>query len=56
VPGEYIADVHILAWVDPAYRGSAKLEVGLYDPLTSERLLTPEGASRLLLPSEVSVR
>jgi len=56
VNDEYIVDPHLLDWVDPAYVGPAVLEVGLYDPVTSERLLNLHGDSRLLLPSSIIVR
>ncbi|MBN1402705.1 MAG: hypothetical protein JXA74_17825, partial [Anaerolineae bacterium] len=55
VPGEYIADSHTILWVDPGFEGSATLEVGLYDAAADRRLLTPEGESRLLLPSALTV-
>ncbi|MFH1086065.1 MAG: glycosyltransferase family 39 protein [Chloroflexota bacterium] len=56
VRGEYIGDRHVLAWVEDAYQGAAAIEVGLYDPLSMERLLAPDGASRLLLPSAITVQ
>ncbi|MBC7235602.1 MAG: hypothetical protein H5T69_07150, partial [Chloroflexi bacterium] len=54
--GEYILDEHLLEWLKPDYRGVALLEVGLYDPATGTRLLTPEGDSRLLLGNGTMVR
>ena len=59
--GEFVADQHILRWVEGdatarAYRGSATIEVGLYDPASGQRLVTPEGDSRLLLPSGIMIR
>lgn len=56
VEGEYIADPHALQWVDTIYTGPAMIEVGLYDPRTGLRLLTPRGDSRLLLPDAIIVR
>jgi hypothetical protein len=56
IAGEYIADPHTLHWVDPDYRGPAVLEVGLYDPANGQRAITPQGDSRLLLPSSIIVR
>ena len=54
--GEYVTDAHVLEWVDPEYRGPLTIEVGLYDPATGERLLTPEGDSRLFLPAAIMAR
>jgi 4-amino-4-deoxy-L-arabinose transferase-like glycosyltransferase len=56
VEGEYIADHHALQWVDAGYTGPAEIEIGLYDPATGQRLLLPNGDSRLLLPDTVLVR
>jgi mannosyltransferase len=55
VPGEYIVDPHMVVWVDPGFQGPAMLEVGLYEAITGRRLLTPEGESRLLLSSSLTV-
>ncbi len=55
VEGEYIVDRHTLEWVDTVYRGPALIEVGLYDPLTGQRVKTPRGDSRLLLLDAVTV-
>ena len=54
--GEFIADHHPMRWHDPDYRGEAIFEVGFYDPLTTQRVLTPGGDSRLLLPSTIMIR
>ncbi|MEA3408149.1 MAG: glycosyltransferase family 39 protein [Chloroflexota bacterium] len=56
VKGEYVVDSHRLAWLDADYAGRAVLEVGFYEPTSGERLRTPRGESRLLLPSEIVVR
>ncbi len=56
VRDEYIVDAHALHWVEAGYRGPASIEVGLYDPLSGQRVLTPQGDSRLLLPSSIIVR
>ncbi len=53
--GEYIRDEHALHWLDPQYTGMARIQVGLYDPATGERLLAPSGASSLVLPEAISV-
>jgi len=58
VPGEYIIDKHTLQWTesDESYTGDAMLEVGLYNPVTGERLLNHQGEGQLLLPSVLVVR
>lgn len=39
VDGEIVRDDHALEWIDPNYRGAAKLIVGIYDATTFERVL-----------------
>lgn len=56
LPSEYVTDDHVLRWVDSAYRGKAIIEVGLYDAASGQRLLTPDGDSRLLLVDSIMVR
>ena len=56
VADEYIRDEHPLYWLNVDYRGPAVLQVGLYDPTTGERLLTPEGDSRIMLGDGRMVR
>ncbi|MBL7184262.1 MAG: glycosyltransferase family 39 protein [Anaerolineae bacterium] len=56
VPGEVIADVHDMEFSDLGYRGRALIEVGLYESLTVERVLTEEGSDHLILPSLVEIR
>ncbi|MBC7255947.1 MAG: hypothetical protein H5T66_07580, partial [Chloroflexi bacterium] len=48
-------DRHTLQWVDTVYSGPAVIEVGLYDPLSGQRLKTPRGDSRLLLLDVITV-
>jgi len=55
VRGQVIVDTHALAFREPAYRGSATLAVGLYDPATWQRLATPQGEDRVLLPITVTI-
>ena len=55
IAGEYIADPHVMQWLESDYRGAAVIEVGLYDPTSGQRLRTPTGDSRLLLPSSIMV-
>jgi hypothetical protein len=56
IEGEYIRDVHTLLWLGAPYSGSAIVEVGIYDPVTGARLLTPRGDSFILLQDEITVR
>jgi hypothetical protein len=53
--GEYITDPHPLTWLDTAYRGAARLHVGLYDPASTQRLTAPGGSDYLLLPVTLTV-
>ena len=55
VKGQVITDIHELAFKDEAYQGEAILEVGLYHPQSLERLRTPEGEDRVILPVRVMV-
>jgi hypothetical protein len=43
--GEYIADTHVMVFRNPNYVGPAFIEVGLYDPLTGQRLKLADGSS-----------
>jgi len=56
VVGEYIVDVHALAPDNAAYRGPARIEIGLYDPQTGARVPLVNGADHLVLPAEITVR
>jgi len=42
--------------VADAPAGEYRLAVGLYDPATGQRLLTPDGADQVLLELVVAVR
>ena len=55
VQGEIIVDRHRMTFKEPAYTGVARVEIGLYDPATGQRLTTPEGADYVLLPTTVEV-
>ena len=55
VEGEYIVDRHELAFRDTAYSGPALIEVGLYDPLSGERVRLADGSDRLILPVELTI-
>lgn len=54
--GEYIVDEHALTLEDATYRGPARIEIGLYDPDTGQRVLLSGGADHLVLPGEIMVR
>ena len=56
VVGEIIVDRHEMIFKDPFYVGPARVEVGMYDPATLERMATSSGADHVLLSSEVVVR
>jgi hypothetical protein len=45
--GEYLADTHTLNL--PAVTGRLRLAIGLYDPVTGERLLTGDGQDQLVI-------
>lgn len=53
VQGEYIVDRHVLAFEDEdrAFVGTARLEVGLYDPESFERVRLANGADHIILPT-----
>jgi mannosyltransferase len=55
VPGEFILDFHEMAFRDPAFEGMARVEVGLYDPQSGERVRLENGADRFLLPVELEI-
>lgn len=57
VEGEYIVDVHALVFNEAGknYIGPATLEVGLYDPLTGQRVSLASGADFVILPAAVEV-
>jgi hypothetical protein len=51
--GEHIADAHTVTVAEDAPPGTYRLEVGLYDPATGQRLLTVEGLDRVVLDAGV---
>lgn len=53
--GEYLIDVHPLRANIPDYRGPAVVRVGLYDPVTGQRVLLPSGAEFADVASNVQV-
>jgi hypothetical protein len=48
--GEYVVDPHTLTVPPETAVSTLQLRVGLYNPQTGTRLLTPEGDHILLLP------
>ena len=58
VPDEYIVDRHTLTFLPEyaAYRGPARLEVGLYDPATGDRVPVAPGVDYVILPVEIMVQ
>ncbi|MFH1927766.1 MAG: hypothetical protein ABIK79_06295, partial [Chloroflexota bacterium] len=56
VAGEIIVDRHEMVFKDTSHTGVTRVEVGIYDPATLERVVTSSGADHVLLPSEVVVR
>lgn len=55
VLGEYLVDPHSMAFRELDYVGEARIEVGLYDPATGERLKTSEGQDHFILPVSLQV-
>ncbi len=52
--GEYLIDVHPMQFIVP-YEGPIRIQVGLYDPVTFERILTADGRDAVVLPIELEV-
>lgn len=55
VEGEYIIDPHWLTFRETGYSGTATLVIGLYDPVSGERVLLENGRDALLLPIVVII-
>jgi hypothetical protein len=53
--GEYITDVHEMSFNETGYHGQARIEVGLYDPVTGDRLLLSDGSDHLIFPVTVTI-
>ena len=45
--GEYVADLHTVSAEAGAPPGVYRLRIGLYDPTTGQRLLTPDGKDHI---------
>jgi hypothetical protein len=56
LPGEYLADRHTVTLAADARPGAYRLAIGLYDPVTGERLKTPDGKDQAVLEMPVEVR
>jgi len=54
LPGEIIVDQHELTFREP-YAGPAHIEVGLYDPVTLERVTTTSDETFALLPTPLEI-
>ncbi|MEE8390765.1 MAG: glycosyltransferase family 39 protein [Anaerolineae bacterium] len=55
LPGEIVADRHTMTFREP-YIGAARIEVGLYDPITMERVTTTNGGTFILLPTILTIQ
>ncbi|MFQ5594467.1 MAG: glycosyltransferase family 39 protein, partial [Anaerolineae bacterium] len=55
-PGEVIVDVHEIESRDREYSGDAKVEIGLYDSITIQRISTEDGRDHIILPSQIAVK
>ncbi len=55
VVGEIVVDRHVMAFREP-YTGPARIEVGLYDAVTLERVATEGGETFALLPTFLTIR
>jgi len=54
LPDEVIVDRHEMTFREP-YVGPARIEVGLYDPATLERVTTERGETFVLLPTSLTI-
>jgi hypothetical protein len=55
LPNEIVADQHIMTFREP-YAGLARIEVGLYDPTTMERVPLASGETFVLLPTTLTIQ
>jgi hypothetical protein len=53
--GEYIADAHTVTVAADAPPGTYRLEVGLYDPATGQRVPAADGADHVVLDTDITV-
>jgi len=54
VPGEIVADPHPMVFREP-YTGSVRVEVGLYEASSLDRVRIADGETFVLLPSELTI-
>jgi len=54
--GEYLADEHTITVAGDAPAGAYRIEVGLYDPGTGQRLTTQTGEDRFILDQVVQIQ
>jgi hypothetical protein len=55
IPEEIVTDQHIMTLREP-YTGAARIEVGLYDPTTMERVPISSGETFILLPTILTIQ
>ncbi len=51
---EYVVDHHEMV-IKEKYEGHARIEVGIYDPVSGERVLLADGSDRLILPIVIKI-
>jgi hypothetical protein len=56
IKGEFITDEHEMTFNETGYAGQARIEIGLYDPATGERLPLSDGTDHMILPVVVEIR
>jgi hypothetical protein len=56
IKGEFIIDEHQMSFRETGYAGQARIEIGLYDPATGERLLLSDGTDHMILPVLLEIR
>jgi hypothetical protein len=54
LPGEIIADPHTMVFRE-TYTGSVRVEVGLYEANSLDRVIVADGETFVLLPSELTI-
>jgi hypothetical protein len=54
--GEFLGDRHTVTLAPDAPAGTYRLAVGLYDPVTGERLKMPDGADQVVLETPVEIK
>lgn len=54
-PGEIIVDYHLMTFREPNYIGDARIQVGLYDSVTQDRVPVEGGGTAIELPISITV-